>query len=116
MPFDSFLLKNLMKKNNLCSWEGPAAEKRWTSCGRKTDALHKKNRPGLAPEAVRSKDLHPRTIARLSYQHLLESTSRNFAGRMGDHVSEACKLSKSKLARLSVAADDKKARLVLPKL
>jgi len=37
-------------------------------------------------------------------------------GRMRDHVSEACKLSKSKLARLSVAADDKKARLVLPKL
>lgn len=40
----------------------------------------KKNRPGLAPEAVWSKDLHPRTIAGLSYQHLLESTSRNFAG------------------------------------
>ncbi len=60
MPFDSFLLKNLMKKNNLHSWEGPAAEKRQTSCGRKTDAVHKKEPPragtrggsvqGLAPK------------------------------------------------------------------
>lgn len=80
MPFDSFLLKNLMKNNNLRSWEDPAAGKRRTSCGRKTDAAHKKEPPRVAPQSGSVQGLAPKNDYKIIISHLLESASPDFAG------------------------------------